>query len=146
MSIVSSDTHSQNNSAYKRSETFFQGHDRTKLFLQTWSHPKAVGTILFTHGQGEHSDCYQRLIYGLETLAQNSTGQHLWNYVGWDLRGHGRSDGLRGYAHDFDDYVLDYDCFFKQCLQIDFVKNKKIVLMGHSMGGLIQTCALVEKK
>lgn len=146
MSKTSSKMTSTNGSIYKRSETFFRGHDLTKLFLQTWSHPNAVGTILFTHGQAEHSDCYQRLIEGLENLSNTTTGQHIWNFVGWDLRGHGRSDGLRGYAEDFDDYVLDYDCFFKEALQIDFVKNKNIVLLGHSMGGLIQTCALIEKK
>lgn len=129
-------------SKYTRSETFFKGYDQSTLFLQTWSHPEAVGTILISHGQAEHSDCYHRLISGLEKI------QHAkkWNFIGFDQRGHGKSDGLRGYAKDFDEYVLDHDLFFKECLKINFVQNKKIVLLGHSMGGLVQTCALSEKK
>lgn len=127
---------------YNRSETFFKGYDQSKLFLQTWSRPDAVGTILFSHGQAEHSDCYLRLIAGLDKT-KNTTK---WNFIGWDMRGHGKSDGLRGYAKDFTEYILDYDLFYKECLEINFVKNKKIVLLGHSMGALIQTCALAENK
>lgn len=127
---------------YIRSETFFKGYDQSKLFLQTWSHPEAVGTILFTHGQAEHSDCYHRLINGLDKI----NGAAKWNFIGWDLRGHGQSDGLRGYAKDFDEYVLDYDFFYRECLKINFVQNKKIILLGHSLSGLIQTCALSSKK
>jgi alpha-beta hydrolase superfamily lysophospholipase len=127
---------------YTRSETFFKGFDHSKLFLQTWSCADAVGTIFFTHGHGEHSDSYHRLISGLDQIKDAKK----WNFVGWDMRGFGRSDGSRGYAKDFNDYVLDYDLFIKEALKIDFVKNKKIVLFCHSMGGLVQICGLLENK
>ncbi len=123
---------------YQRSESFFQGYDGTKLFLQKWIHPQAQGTILFTHGQAEHSECYARLIEGF--------ANEPWNFIGWDLRGHGRSAGIRGYAKDFDDYVLDFYIFAELCKDLSEVKSKPLVLLGHSMGGLIQTCALLEKK
>ena len=61
---------------YTRSESFFNGYDGTKLFLQKWIVENAKGTILFTHGQAEHSDCYLRLINALD-------GQG-WNFIGWD--------------------------------------------------------------
>jgi len=96
---------------YTRSETFFKGYDQSKLFLQTWSTPEAIGTVLFTHGHGEHSECYHRLITGLDQIKDAKK----WNFIGWDLRGHGKSDGLRGYAKDFNEYVLDYDLFFNEC-------------------------------
>ena len=127
---------------YRRSETFFKGYDQSKLFLQTWSHPEAIGTILFTHGHGEHSDSYLRLISGLDKIK----GAKKWNFVGWDLRGHGKSQGLRGYAKDFNEYVLDYDFFIKESLKIDFVQNKKIILFSHSMGGLVQILGLLDFK
>ncbi len=123
---------------YKRSESFFNGFDGTKLFLQNWVCEKPKGTIIITHGQGEHSDCYQRLINALD-------GQG-WNFMAWDLRGHGKSEGLRGYAKDFDDYVLDFKIFLELAFSISEFKNKPVVLLSHSMGGLIQTCALTEKK
>lgn len=123
---------------YTRSESFFSGYDKTKLFLQKWTTPNAVGTILLTHGQAEHSDCYLRLINALD-------GQG-WNFIAWDLRGHGKSEGLRGYAKDFDEYVLDYKVFLELALGFFDVHSKPVVLLGHSMGGLVQTCALTEKK
>jgi lysophospholipase len=123
---------------YKRSESFFNGYDGTKLFLQKWIVENAKGTILFTHGQGEHSDCYLRLI--------NALDEQNWNFIGWDIRGHGKSEGLRGFAKDFDEYVLDYKIFLDKTLELIEVRGKPIVLLAHSMGGLIQTCALAEKK
>lgn len=123
---------------YERSESFFTGYDGAKLFMQKWSTKNAVGTILFTHGQAEHSDCYHRLISAFE-----GTG---WNFIGWDLRGHGKSEGLRGYAKDFKEYVSDYAIFIDKCLNLKEVNAKPVILLGHSMGGLIQTCGLIENK
>ena len=123
---------------YQRSELFFTGHKDAKLFMQKWSTKNSVGTILITHGHGEHSDCYHRLISEFE--------QTNWNFIGWDLRGHGKSAGPRGYAVDFSEYVLDYDIFLNKCLSFDDVKSKPVILLGHSMGALVQTSALLEKK
>ncbi len=123
---------------YKRSESFFTGHDGTKLFLQKWVVENPKGTVFITHGHGEHSDCYSRLINALD-------GQG-WNFIGWDLRGHGKSEGTRGYAKDFDSYVLDYKIFLEKALGFIEVHGKPVVLLAHSMGGLIQTCGLAENK
>lgn len=126
----------------KRSESFFRGYDQTKLYLQKWDVAQSCGTILVTHGQAEHSDCYNRLIDGF----QKSEEGKLWNFIGWDLRGHGKSEGTRGYAKDFDEYVLDFHLFLDEALRIESVKNKPVLLLAHSMGGLIQSCALREKR
>lgn len=126
----------------KRSESFFRGYDQTKLYLQKWDADQSCGTILITHGQAEHSDCYNRLIQGF----QNSKQGQNWSFVGWDMRGHGKSEGIRGYAKDFDEYVLDYHLFLDECLRINSLLNKPIILLAHSMGGLVQSCALREKK
>jgi alpha-beta hydrolase superfamily lysophospholipase len=125
-------------SPYERSELFFKGYDGAKLFMQKWTTKDAVGTILFTHGQGEHSECYHRLIDGF-----SGSG---WNFIGWDLRGHGRSDGLRGYAKDFNEYISDYEIFIEKTISLSDVSSKPVILLGHSMGGLIQTCGLLEKQ
>lgn len=126
----------------KRSESFFRGYDQTKLYMQKWDADDSCGTILITHGQAEHSDCYHRLIDGFQ---RNEDGKH-WSFIAWDLRGHGKSDGIRGYAKDFDEYVLDFHIFVEECLKLPSTQNKPVILLAHSMGGLIQNCALREKK
>lgn len=125
----------------KRSESFFRGYDQTKLYLQKWDADNSCGTILITHGQAEHSDCYNRLIEGFQ---KSSLGKN-WSFLAWDMRGHGKSEGVRGYAKDVDEYVLDYHLFLEECLRIESVKNKPVILLAHSMGGLVQSCALREK-
>ncbi|MNL23128.1 Phospholipase YtpA [compost metagenome] len=61
-----------------------------------------------------------------------------WRFYAWDLRGHGRSDGRRGYVADFDDYCRDYKIFLDQVIEQPEVKDKPVILFCHSMGGTIQ--------
>ncbi|MBO9665990.1 MAG: lysophospholipase [Bdellovibrio sp.] len=120
---------------YKRSEGFFKGFDDTNLFFQVWENPNAKGTIIFTHGHGEHSESYHRLV---DFFANDQ-----WNFYGWDLRGHGHSEGRRGYAGSFDDYCADYKIFLDTVMANENVKKKPIVLYSHSMGALIQVKTLL---
>jgi len=120
---------------YKRSEGFFKGFDNTNLFFQVWDNPNAKGTIIFTHGHGEHSESYHRLV---EAFADDQ-----WSFYGWDLRGHGRSEGRRGYAAHFDDYCKDYKIFLDMVMANEKVKGKPVVLYCHSMGGLIEIKTLL---
>ncbi len=53
----------------------------------------------------------------------------------YDQRGHGRSDGLRGYVRRFSDYLSDLDVFFQLVLRQH--PGKPVFLFGHSMGGTI---------
>lgn len=120
-----------------RAECFFPGFDLSQLYMQVWQNKDAKATILITHGQAEHSDCYRRLIDGLNALTP-------YNFVAWDLRGHGKSSGARGYAHEFDDYVRDYNCFIHEAMKLNWVRKTPVILLGHSMGGLIQVCSLAD--
>lgn len=121
---------------YSRSEAFIRGYHDTEIYFQAWESPQAKATLIITHGQGEHSDCYQRVITALESLPLN--------IYAWDMRGHGRSEGTRGFVKDFDEYIYDYEAF------IGFLKKQKeidknpVFVLGHSMGGLVQTKALLD--
>ena len=117
-------------------EGFFQGHGGISLFFQIWEKQNARGTLLISPGQGEHSESYHRLVEFLKASP--------WNIWAWDMRGHGRSEGKRGYASHFEDYVLDYRLFLKKALADDRVRNKPLVVLGHSMGGLVQLKTLAE--
>lgn len=111
----------------RREEGYFRGFDDLELFYQSWIVENPTGIIIITHGLGEHSECYQRLVDGLSSLNIN--------IYGWDLRGHGRSEGKRGVSLNFLDFCKDLKILLKH------VKERQpelpLFLLGHSMGGLI---------
>lgn len=121
---------------YKISEGHFRGPDNTKLFFQHWQNPRARGTILITHGHGEHSDSYHRVV---EALRDDE-----WSLYAWDMRGHGKSEGARGVAASFDKYCDDYAEFLKMILAQPEVKKGPVVLLCHSMGALVQIKTLLQ--
>jgi alpha-beta hydrolase superfamily lysophospholipase len=123
-----------NRTMIQRSEGYFRGYNDFELFYQTWKGANSRGTLVVTHGLGEHSEAYTRLAEGVVP------GD--WDLYAWDLRGHGRSEGERGVIRAFSDYCEDLRAF------ADFVKKqnpgKPLVLIGHSMGGLITTTAVIK--
>lgn len=125
---------------FKRSEGKFKGYDGIPLFYQDWllTSQKSKGLLVITHGQGEHSDCYNRFIQGVSSLG--------WSMCAWDWRGHGRSEGKRGFALDFEEYVKDYQIFLDLVLNSKEYADLPIVLTSHSMGGLIQLTYLSRAK
>lgn len=121
---------------FKRSEAFFQGDKKTRLFYQSWEPTQVKGHIVITHGQAEHSGCYQRLIEGLKDLS--------YAVYAWDLRGHGRSDGHRGFVREFSEYVKDFEAFLQHLRNDRNLYPEDLTLVGHSMGGLIQLKTLAQ--
>jgi alpha-beta hydrolase superfamily lysophospholipase len=100
--------------------------DGLSLHLQSWPAADAPGTVLIVHGLGEHIGRYAHVAAHL-----NGWG---WNVVGYDHRGHGRSQGDKGRLNDSDDLLVDL------AMVIDLVRQQHagpLVLLGHSMGGLI---------
>ena len=102
-----------------------------KLFLQSWSKKEFTpkGCVLITHGIAEHSDCYDHVAKAL--------CDHGWLVFGWDLQGHGRSEGKRGYIRDFNDFSRDLKSILKKIKDDETIPSQNIHLIGHSMGGLI---------
>ena len=102
--------------------------DGLKLHLRSWPTTAAMkrGTVLIVHGLGEHIGRYEHVAAHL-----NGWG---WNAVGYDHRGHGRSEGARGRIHTSDALLKDL------ALVIDAVRKDHpgpLVLLGHSMGGMV---------
>lgn len=120
---------------HKQYETYIHSFDNTRLFIQRWEPETVKGTLFITHGQGEHSDCYSRLIDSLRDTS--------WRIIAWDLRGHGRSDGKRGYAESFDHYCQDF-MFVLKHLEAEQQIQYPLALFAHSMGGLIQLKSLIK--
>lgn len=117
---------------FQCSEGFFKGYHDAQLFFQTWEKPNSEFTLLITHGMGEHSGSYYRLIEALKDLPIS--------IVAWDLRGHGRSEGRRGYVNHFNEFSEDMYCLLKKMQD----PSKPLITLAHSMGGLIQLKTLID--
>jgi lysophospholipase len=116
----------------RRKEGHFSNREGLKLYYQVWSATQAPAqgdafTLVVTHGLGEHSDPYCRLGEAMAMAGHD--------VLAWDLRGHGRSDGKRAVIRSFNDYTNDLQDVITAALE----RGKPVVVVGHSMGGLI-TC------
>jgi lysophospholipase len=117
-----------------KSEGFFLGYNNCRLHYKHWLHTQPKAHLIITHGQAEHADCYHRLIEALKGLPLN--------IFAWDLRGHGKSEGQRGCVKSFKEYTEDYKCFLRFLRQSGEIEPKDMILLGHSMGGLIQLSSI----
>lgn len=117
----------------KGEEFFFKTRDSTELFVQSFFSNKKV-TIIALHGIAEHLG---RHSYLPEILDDD------FNVVLFDLRGHGRSQGLKGHIDNFDLYLDDLEDLIK------YLKTKQKMgeyyLFAHSMGALIAWAFLRKK-
>lgn len=101
--------------------------DGIGLSTASWvpEHPKAAA--LLVHGHAEHLGRYGHVVAALNA--------HGYAVHGHDLRGHGRSGGVRALAMRFDDYQDDLRLVALRARQTH--PDLPTVLIGHSMGGLI---------
>ncbi|MBX3621408.1 MAG: lysophospholipase [Rhizobacter sp.] len=100
--------------------------DGLALRLHDWPVADARGTVLIVHGLGEHIGRYAHVARHL-----NDWG---WHAVGYDHRGHGRSAGAKGCIAEPDSLLRDLGQV------VDAVRRAHpgpLVLLGHSMGGLV---------
>lgn len=106
----------------------FKSKNGLTLLGRAWisqnSTPK--GSVYLVHGLGEHSGRYGDLADEL-----NQSGYHL---VGFDLRGHGLSEGPRGHTPDYNDLLDDIQTLIQHSRE-RFSFNLPEFLYGHSLGG-----------
>lgn len=104
----------------------------TERYLPADDDPKAV--VLILHGYGEYFGRYKRVSQMLVEAGYAA--------YGIDHRGHGRSSGKRALLETFDHSIGDIKMY------IDEIKrhypDKKLFLLGHSMGSLIGKNVLVK--
>jgi alpha-beta hydrolase superfamily lysophospholipase len=112
----------------KHHESFFKGTGNLELYSQQWQpdeKPRAV--LVIVHGVGDHSGRYMNLIHPLTT--------HGYAVYGYDMRGHGRSQGQRVHINRWSEYREDLDTF------LSLIRGQEagipIFLYGHSMGALV---------
>lgn len=89
--------------------------------------PKAM--IVIVHGLAEHNGRYDYVVSKF-----NSQGFGVYRF---DNRGHGKSQGERGYVESFHQYIDDT----AQVVDVAVAENTglPVFVLGHSMGGFIAT-------
>ena len=90
--------------------------------------------MLIVHGIGEHSGRYEHV--------GSFFADHGIDTMGYDLRGFGQSGGRRVFVKSFDQYLDDVEAL----LEMRRAAGVPVVLMGHSLGGLIVTTYLVSDR
>jgi alpha-beta hydrolase superfamily lysophospholipase len=120
----------------RRSNSYFVAPDGTRLFRRSWLPRKPQRTLALVHGFAEHSGRYDHVG---AWFATRDFAVHAY-----DHRGHGRSDGERGHVDSFSQLLDDLESF------LDLVRTEHsdspLVLMGHSLGGLVVATLLAERK
>lgn len=99
-----------------------------------WAVDTPRAAMLIVHGIGEHSGRYEHVgqffaEYGIDTLS-------------YDQRGFGQSGGRRAFVKSFDQYLDDVDQLLAERRSL----GVPVVLMGHSLGGLVVTTHLVSDR
>ncbi len=113
-----------------------ESYDGLSLSTRYWApeHLKASSLLIIVHGIGEHIARYQHLA---EVLTQQGVV-----VAGYDMRGHGLSEGLRAYVHRWSDYISDLKIFVDDALK--HRQDVPVFYLGHSLGGLILTDFLLK--
>lgn len=86
----------------------------------------AHANLVLVHGYAEHSGRYQHFIQAANTQKVN--------VYAFDLRGHGKSDGLTAFIPRMEDLIDDIGRIIDH-----FNLAGRTFLMGHSLGGLLAT-------
>jgi len=100
-------------------------HDDITLATRHWTAADPRAAIVLVHGLAEHTGRYDH-------VADRFTSRGL-DVRGTDLRGFGRSGGERAYVEDFSEYTTDLADDITAAHDLD----APVVLLGHSLGGLI---------
>ncbi|MFO1244620.1 MAG: alpha/beta fold hydrolase [Ramlibacter sp.] len=93
-----------------------------------WTTTSRCGAVVIVHNLGEHVGRYDHVAQFLNA----------WGFAvrGYDQYGHGESGGVRGALPD-DDRLLEDLADVVDATRLRLPDGKPLVLLGHSMGGLV---------
>ena len=99
------------------------------LAYRLWRPPSSPRClVVLVHGFGEHGGRYEPLAQALTALGIAVAAP--------DLRGHGRSQGVRGDIDRFSRYAQDLQAF-TDAVALPWAGQPRFAIFGHSFGGLV---------
>ncbi|MCW1922613.1 bifunctional alpha/beta hydrolase/class I SAM-dependent methyltransferase [Luteolibacter arcticus] len=107
----------------------FTADDGACLHYKTWNVQGATRALVLIHRGHEHADRWDPVIPSLE---MPDTAIYAW-----EARGHGQSEGRRGHATGFMQYVRDLDTFFRHLQAAHGLTPERTVVVAHSVGAVI---------
>ena len=112
--------------------TFTETHDGLRQLRRRWEPTGAPrAAMLIVHGIGEHSGRYEHVG---ATFAASGI-----DVLSYDQRGFGETEGPRGHVDSFSDYLDDVEPLLAERREL----NLPVILLGHSLGGLVATTYLI---
>jgi alpha-beta hydrolase superfamily lysophospholipase len=114
-----------------------QSPDKLQFYFQGWEPEASLRAVVcLVHGLGEHTGRYAHV-----AAALNEAG---YAVLGFDLRGHGKSEGLRGHTPSYDTLMDDIGRLLDEAAT-RYPRQPRF-LYGHSLGGnLVLNFALRRK-
>jgi lysophospholipase len=106
------------------------------LLRRAWLPPSPFAVLLTVHGYAEHTGRYEALA---SWFAARGLAVHAY-----DQRGHGRSEGVRCHVDRFDEFLDDLDAVLEGVRAEH--DSLPVVLLGHSMGGLVVSAFLADRR
>ncbi|MFT3700667.1 MAG: alpha/beta hydrolase [Kofleriaceae bacterium] len=85
------------------------------------------GIVVISHGYAEHCGPYREVAHVITNAG--------FAALSYDVRGHGKSPGPRGFINAFHEYTDDLKAVMKQARAL--VPTGPLILLGHSHGSLI---------
>ena len=95
------------------------------------------GVVMINHGYAEHCGRYREVAHVIVDAG--------WAAFSYDVRGHGKSPGQRGYIDRFAIYLEDFAAMHAAARAL-VGNSSPVVLLGHSHGGLIVLRALTDDR
>ncbi len=110
--------------------------DGLSLYAQSWQPiEKEKAAVCLVHGIGEHSGRYQHVAAALVNAG--------YAMMGFDFRGHGKSEGLRGHVPSLEAVFGDIELLIAETR--GRFSGVPLFIYGHSMGGLVLNYLIEEK-
>jgi alpha-beta hydrolase superfamily lysophospholipase len=110
--------------------------DGTRLLVRRWRAADPWAEMFLVHGVAEHSGRYERTGGLFAAAGINVTAS--------DLRGHGRSGGRRADIARWADFLDDIEAMLTWVRSGS--QGRPVILLGHSMGGLLSTEYLLSER